>query len=261
MKVSKMFTLMCSFWAKYILVELKKYIGVIFHDTEEWYKICRGINVSFQNWHEEFGRFWPEHLKVSKIFTLMGSFWTKYILFELKRYRGFIFHDTEEWSKTWRKTDLWFGKWHGEFGKFSPDHLKVSKFGRWWDPFVKSRKRLSLKFTRQWRMMQNLKRNWLDISKLTGIWRILTLTLWKSETYALKSDPLTTVYNVWAKKSTDELYLMAVKIDAKFEGKLTCACQKWHEELVNLHRLKQMNSTFNKTFYACLTELLFLRYK
>ena len=105
LKVSKMFTLMCSFWAKYILVELKKYIGVIFHDTEEWYKICRGINVSFQNWHEEFGRFWPEHLKVSKIFTLMGSFWTKYILFELKRYRGFIFHDTEEWSKIWRKTD------------------------------------------------------------------------------------------------------------------------------------------------------------
>ena len=159
------------------------------------------------------------------------------------------------------KTDLWFGKWHGEFGKFSPDHLKVWKFGRWWDPFVKSRKRLSLKFTRQWRMMQNLKKNWLDISKLTGIWRILTLTLWKSETYALKLDLLTTVYNVWAKKSTEELYLMAVKIDAKFEGKLTCACQKWHEELVNLHRLKQMNSTFNKTFYACLTELLFLRYK
>ena len=159
------------------------------------------------------------------------------------------------------KTDLWFGKWHGEFGKFSPDHLKVWKFGRWWDPFVKSRKRLSLKFTRQWRMMQNLKKNWLDISKLTGIWRILTLTLWKSETYALKLDLLTTGYNVWAKKSTEELYLMAVKIDAKFEGKLTCACQKWHEELVNLHRLKQMNSTFNKTFYACLTKLLFLRYK
>ena len=23
-----------------------------------------------------------------------------------------IFHDTEESCKIWRKTDLWFGKWH-----------------------------------------------------------------------------------------------------------------------------------------------------
>ena len=33
--------------------------------------------------------------KVSKIFTLVGSFWAKYILFELKNYRGVIFHETE----------------------------------------------------------------------------------------------------------------------------------------------------------------------
>ena len=25
------------------------------------------------------------------------------------------------------KIDLWFGKWHEEFGKFSSEHLKVSK--------------------------------------------------------------------------------------------------------------------------------------
>ena len=31
---------------------------------------------------------------------------------------------------------------------------------------------------------------------------------------------LTYVYNVWAKESTEELYRMALKIDAKFEGKL-----------------------------------------
>ena len=74
---------------------------------------------------------------------------------------------------------------------------------------------------------------------------------------------MTKVYNVWAKKSTEELYLMAQKIDAKFEGKLTCAFKNGRN-LANLHRLKQMNSTFNKTFYTRLTELsLFLdfRYK
>ena len=30
-------------------------------------------------------------------------------------------------------------------------------------------------------------------------------------------------FNVWDKKSTEELCLMALKTDTKFEGKLTCA--------------------------------------
>ena len=117
------------------------------HDNEEWCKIWRGIDLSFQNWHEEFDEFWPEHLKVSKIFILMGSFWAKYILFKLKKYRGVIFLDIEEWCKIWRKTDMLFGKWHEEFGTFSPEHSKVSKLELWWDPFVQSRKCMSLKFT------------------------------------------------------------------------------------------------------------------
>ena len=33
----------------------------------------------------------------------------------------------------------------------------------------------------------------------------------------------TKVYNAWAKKSIEELCLMAWKIDAKFEWRLTCA--------------------------------------
>ena len=126
-KVSKILTLMGSFWAKYILFELKKYRGVIFHETQEGYKIWRGVDRSYQNWHKEFDIFWPENSKVSKIFALMGSFWVKYILFELKNYREGIFHDIEGWYKIWRKTDLSFGKWHEEFGKFSPEHSKVSK--------------------------------------------------------------------------------------------------------------------------------------
>ena len=77
----------------------------------------------------------------------MDSFWPTHIIFELKKYRGVIFHDAEEWYKIWRKTDLWFEKWHEEFGKFSPKHSKVSKLGLWWDPFVQSRKCMGLKFT------------------------------------------------------------------------------------------------------------------
>ena len=55
---------MGSFWAKCILLKLKKYRGVIFHETAEEYKILRGIDLSFQNWDKEFDRFWPENSKV-----------------------------------------------------------------------------------------------------------------------------------------------------------------------------------------------------
>ena len=136
---------MGAFWANYILFELKKYRGVIFHETKEGYKICREIDLSFQNWHKEFHKYWSEHLKVSKMFTLMSFFWAKYIFFELKMYWGVIFHDIEEWCKIWKKTDLLLGKWHEEFGKFSPEHSKVSKLEFWWDFFVQIRESMSLK--------------------------------------------------------------------------------------------------------------------
>ena len=45
---------MDSFWAKNILFEVRKYRGVIFHETEDGYKIWRGIDLSFQNWHNKF---------------------------------------------------------------------------------------------------------------------------------------------------------------------------------------------------------------
>ena len=68
-------------------------------------------------------------------------------MFELRKYRGVMFGDTEYSCKIWRKTDLGFQKWHEEFGKFSPEQLKVSNLGLWWDPFIQSRKSMSLKFT------------------------------------------------------------------------------------------------------------------
>ena len=139
-KVSKIFTLVGSFWAKYILFELKKYRGVIFHETEEGYKIWRGIDLLFKNWHKEFDKFWPERSKVSKIFTLMGSLWAKYILFELKKFRGVVFHETGEGYKIWRGVDSSFQNWHKEFDKFWPEHSKVSKIfilmGSFWAKYI-----------------------------------------------------------------------------------------------------------------------------
>ena len=55
------------------------------HDNEEQCKRWIGIDLSVQNWHEEFDKFWPKHLKISNICTLMGWFWPKYIMFEPKK--------------------------------------------------------------------------------------------------------------------------------------------------------------------------------
>ena len=102
-------------------------------DTEEWCKVYRKADLLFQKW-QEFGELWPEHTKVSKLCTLIGSFCAKYITLDLKKYRRVIF---------------WFRKWHEEFVKFSPEHLKVSKLGLWWDSFIQSRKCMGLKFTEE----------------------------------------------------------------------------------------------------------------
>ena len=48
--------------------------------------------------------------KSQKNFILMGSFWTKYILFELKNYRGTTSLENEEGYKIWRGIDLFFSK-------------------------------------------------------------------------------------------------------------------------------------------------------
>ena len=76
--------------------------------------------------------------------------------FDLKKYRGVIFHDNEEWCEIWRKTDLWFGKWHEEYGKFSPEQLKVSKLAYWWDRLIQSRKSVSLKSTEKLSLVKKL---------------------------------------------------------------------------------------------------------
>ena len=189
------------------------------HDTEKWWKIWRKSNFLFQKL-QEFGEFWSEHLKVSKICILIGPFRAKYITFDLEKYRGVIFHGTEKSCKIWRKVL----KIYTLLGCFWPKYImfdlksteelyfmtlecdakfeekltcglehdmrnlanvhqstrnseiwdfhwillyKVEKVWGWdlWGSYM-----LWL-----WRMIQNLKRNWLVSSKLTwGIYQILT---------------------------------------------------------------------------------------
>ena len=125
---------------------------------------------------------------------------------------------TENRWKIWKKSDLCSQKWHEEFSKFSPEHLWKSK--NWnFDGILLSKveniwaQNLQGKFLSwQWRMIQNLKRNWLVCSKLTqGIWQILTRAL-NPKNLHFNRLLLTKVYNVWAKKSIEELCLIALKL-------------------------------------------------
>ena len=68
-------------------------------------------------------------------------------------YRGITFHDTAESCNIWRKTDLLIGKLHEEFGKFSPEHMKVSKLGISLGPFIQNRKCVTLNLTGELRVM------------------------------------------------------------------------------------------------------------
>ena len=107
-----------------ILYELKKYRGVIFHDTEEWCKIWRKMDLWFGKWHEEFGKFSPEHSKVSEL----GLWWNSFAQsrkYELKIHRGVMCHENEEWCKIWKGIDLSFLKWHEEFDEFWLEYSKI----------------------------------------------------------------------------------------------------------------------------------------
>ena len=91
--------LMGSFNPNLKKCEVKMHRGVICHGNKELREIWRETDLSFQSWHEEFDEFWPVHLKVSKIFILMGSFWAKYIyiVWTKKVQRNYL-------SWNWRRT-------------------------------------------------------------------------------------------------------------------------------------------------------------
>ena len=78
-----------------ILLSEVENIWVMCHDNEKWYKIWRGIDLSVQNWHEEFHELWPEHSKISKLCTLMGCFWLEYIIAESEKYRRVMLDGTK----------------------------------------------------------------------------------------------------------------------------------------------------------------------
>ena len=133
-------------------------------------------------------------LESLKIGTLMGFFCSKLKMYELKIYRGVMCHDNDEWCKNWSRADLSVQNWHEEFDEFWHKHLQISKFCTLMDFFWSKHIMLHLKNYRgsygwwHWRLMQNLKENWLVSSKMTWkIWQIFVHRL-KNSNFILESE-------------------------------------------------------------------------
>ena len=138
--------------------------------------------------------------------TFIGSYCAEYLKFDLKKYRGVIFYDNEEWCKIWRKTDLWFVKWNEEYDKSSSEYLKTSKLRVWWGPLIQSRKSISLKFRKELCVI-TMKNDATFEEELTcrfkidmGNWQILTQALESLKNLYFNVHLLSKVYIVWAKK-------------------------------------------------------------
>ena len=96
---SKNFTPMGYFCPKYMRFELKKYRGVIFHDTEQWCKIWINPDLVVSKMAWGIGWTFIIALKSRKNCTLISSFFPKHIMFQLWYVRGIMCHDNEEWCK------------------------------------------------------------------------------------------------------------------------------------------------------------------
>ena len=98
----KFCTLMGSFSPNHIF-QLKKYRRVISYDS--WHR--RMMHSLKKNWLVVSNMTWGiwSTQKSENLFS-MGSFCPKHTRFELQKYRGFIFNDTEHWCNIWINPDF-----------------------------------------------------------------------------------------------------------------------------------------------------------
>ena len=210
---------MGSFWAKHILSELKKCRGVIFHDTEEWYKIREEELTCcvFQNWHEEFDKFWPEHLKVSKKFPFNRLFLSKVYIVWAKRvqrsYLSWYWRVIQNLETNRLVLKLTWGIW-----QIFTRALESVRIGTWWEPFVQSRKFMSLKVTEESCVMT------MKNDMTWGIWWILTRAL-KNLKNLLFNWLLRPIYIIYFKLKRSYVWW-----HWRFWRKTDLCFQKWHEE-------------------------------
>ena len=101
-------------------------------------------------------------------------FYPKFMRFEIKKYRGVIFHDTEQWCKIWIDPDLVVSKMTWGIGWTfirAPKSLKyctlMEKFEILYIFFAQSIHCFSKKISEEFCVLQSLNENWLAPWKMT----------------------------------------------------------------------------------------------
>ena len=90
-----------------------------------------------------------------------------------------------------------------------------------------------------WRVMQNLKKQWFAVLKMTRIRWFLTGALKSLKNLHFDWSLSCKVHDFWAKNSSKELSFMIQESDAKFEEKLTCGMENDIRNLANFHQSTQ----------------------
>ena len=123
------------------------------------------------------------HVKIHQICTLIGSFCWKNIKLQVKKYRGVMSHSTEEWCPIWRKTGFFVSKMIRIWWVLTRTLENTKSLHFVWFLFCKVDNVWAKKIHRcylswLWRLMQNLKKNWLMVWKMTReIWWIFTIAI------------------------------------------------------------------------------------
>ena len=129
-------------------------------------------NCGFKYDMQDLVNFHPNNQK-SKSFTLMGHFCPKYMRLELKKYRGVIFHDIEQWYKIWINFGLVVSKMARGIGwtfirtlKILNNYTLMGSFSQKHIMFqLENFRGIMCHDTERW--MQNLKKNWHVAWKIT----------------------------------------------------------------------------------------------
>ena len=129
---SENFAFWCANFVKSTLCLSQQSTGELCHNTEEWCKIWRRTDLLLKNNMKNLANFDPT-LESLKICTLMGFFWSRSLIFQLKKYRvdhyiGLSHRKLmqalkEKWSVV--SIMIW-GIWWT-----SPEHSKILKFALW----------------------------------------------------------------------------------------------------------------------------------
>ena len=177
----------------------------------------------------------------SKKITFIGLLLRSVMLFELKKFRGVTHHGTEEWCKNWRgiETDM------RNLTKFETQALKSLKNVQFYGfhlnkvCIVWPKKVLRIYLSWQWRVLQNLKKNWLVVWKMAEeIWQILTWALKSLKIFNFIGLRLSKVYIV-STKTLQRNYL------------------SWHWRVIqNLERNCLAVSNFTWGIWQILTQVL-----